>query len=333
MRIVISLQRFLIALAWAASGIGAAQAGDGLTWVPGESQLACLSRTDDSKRPAYPEREQQLKDVGTVRVSLSFVRPDAPPKIETTYSAGGSAFVDAVTAYVKAYRLPCLAPGAAPVIATQEFRFRPEDDRKVVFAGLRDHAKAPEALRCVTGLDKRPEYPVSTLGETPQGTVLVALKFVDATSPPEPKVLYDGGSPRLASAVLATVGRYRMPCLTASDGPLTAMQTFAFVMEDSKRYALKDVGLQQFLAAVDGLEAARIRFDFATMGCPFELRIGLYQPHAANVVGELEQADPNRREFIEWLRGVSLKLPRDAARQVVGQSITVAVPCGVLERP
>ena len=323
------LSGFLLAVL--AAGAAQAQSGGGLILLPGDSQLSCLNRTDDSKRPTYPEREAQLKEGGTVRVSLTFTRADAPPTVETTFSEGGETFINAVMAFAKGYRLPCVAPGAPPVAATQEFQFVPDDGRKVIFSGLRDHPKATQAINCVTGTQRKPDYPKSVSEQPLEGTVLVAMKFVDGTTPPQTKVFYDGGSSRLATAVLAAVEQYRMPCLAVGDVPLTAMQAFAFVMDGSKRYTLKDVQLKQFLAAVDGLDKTPVRFDFATMSCPFDVQVRLFQPHAANEVGEVERADPNRREFIEWLRGVSLKLPPEAARRVIGQTIRVSVPCGVVD--
>ena len=306
-----------------------AQADGGLTLLPADSALGCLD-TGGSTRPAYPEAEAVLKNGAVVRVSLTFVAPDKPPKVETTFNSGGDVFVDVVRSFVKGYRLPCMAAGAASVTGVQEFQFVPDDGRKVIYGAPRDqHPKEAAALRCVTGM-RPPEYP-GGFGQPPEGTVVVKMKFVDGTSPPQPTVLFDGGSGRLAAAVLRAVEQYRMPCLDASDPPLTAMQAFAFVMSDSKRYTLKDVQLRQFVAAVDKPEQHPVRFDFSTMGCPFDVRLRLFQPHTANDVGEVERSDPNRREFIEWLRAVSLKLPRDAARQVIGQSIMISVPCGILD--
>lgn len=308
-----------------------AQSDGELTLLPADSALGCLD-TGAGTRPTYPEREAALKTGAVVRVRLTFVAPDKPPKVETTFNSGGDdVFVDVVRSFVKGYRLPCMAPGAGPVTGVQEFQFVPDDGRKVIYAAPRDdpHPKAAVALRCVTGA-RPPEYPRS-FGQPPEGTVVVKMKFVDGASPPQPTVLFDGGSGRLAAAVLRAVEQYRMPCLNASDPSLTAMQAFTFVMSDSMRYTLKDVPLRQFVAAVDKLEQHPVRFDFSTMGCPFDVRLRLFQPHTANQVGEVERSDPNRREFIEWLRIVSLKLPRDAARQVIGQSITISVPCGTID--
>jgi hypothetical protein len=329
--------RFLLSIgALVSLGIGDAnaQADPGLSWVPADSPLACLERVDGNKKPTYPADAAALRRGATVRVNLSFVKADAPPKVEVSFNSSGEDFVDAVTAFAKGYRLPCMTADAKPVAGVQEFQFVPDDGRKVVTGAVRDHPKMAEGLRCVTGAEHVPMYP-STLGlASPrplEGTVVVMLKFVDGTSPPQPKVLFDGGSHRLAATVLASVERYRMPCLVAGDPPLTVMRSFMFSLSGSTRYALKDVQLRQFVGAIDKLEQHSVRFDFSTMSCPFDVRLQLLQPHAPNYVGELDRADPNRREFVEWLRTVSLKLPRDAARQVIGQQITVSVPCGVLD--
>ncbi|MBC8055896.1 MAG: hypothetical protein H7Y61_04905 [Rhizobiales bacterium] len=320
---------FVSLLAVGGAGTVSAQSGDGLTLLPADSALACLD-TGGSKKPVYPEREVALRTEATVRVSLTFVAPDRPPKLQTTYNSGSDAFIEAVESFVNSYRLPCMAPGAPPIVGVQEFQFVPHDGRKVIHGALRDgRPYDPQAFRCVKGM-RPPQYPAS-LNRPPEGTVVVKMRFVDGTSAPQPEVLFNGGSDRLAAAVLAAVEQYRMPCLGASDAPVTALQTFRFVMSDSKRWALKDVELRQFVAAIDKLQQNQVRFDFSTMGCPFDVRLRLFQPHAPNEVGELERSDPNRREFIEWLRKVSLKLPGDAARQVIGQSITISVPCGVLD--
>lgn len=329
MRVVLQLLTGLLFVAFGA-GNAQAQADDGLVLLPADSPFSCLDRAGGSKLPAYPEREALLKAGAVVRVSLTFTGPDSPPKVETTFNSGGEAFADAVSTFAKSYRLPCMVVGTGPLAGVQEFQFVPDDGRKVVYGALRDHPKATQAVRCVTGM-RPPEYPARMFGPSLEGTVVVKLKFVDGNSPPQPTVLFDGGSGRLAAAVLAAVERYRMPCLTAGDGPLTAMQSFQFLMSDSTQYALKDLALRQFVAIVDKLDQQKVRFDFSTMGCPFDVRLRLFQPHAPNSVGELERADANRREFLEWLRAVSLKLPRDAARHVIGQTVTVSVPCGVLD--
>lgn len=308
-----------------------AQSDAGLIAMPAESQVACLNRADGSRLPEYPQREFALKEGGVVRLRLTFVNPDAAPQVAVTFDSGGAAFVDAASTFAKTYRLPCLGLGAAPVVAMQEFQFVPDDGRKVISGVLRDIPEAASAIRCVTGNGRKPAYPSSGFLPPPEGTVVVQMRFTDGISPPQLKVLYDGGSSRLEAAVLAVVEQYRAPCLTTGGAPFTAMQSFKFVMSDSTQYALRDLPLDRFVASLDGLDKHPVRFDFHTMGCPFDVRLRLFQPHAPNQVGELERADPNRLEFLAWLKGVSMKLPAAAARQVIGQTMTIFVPCVVLD--
>jgi hypothetical protein len=312
---------------------GTAQAhseGD-LVVVPGESAVACLSRNGDTALPTYPEREAVLQHGGTVRIRLTFVGPDSAPKVELTYRSGVAAFDDSAVAFANSYRLPCMAAKAAPVIAAQEFQFVPGDGRKVISSDLRDDPKLEEKVRCITGRNKVPDYPRSAFTPPPEGTVLARMKFVDAVSEPEITVLFNGGDPRLAAAVLPVLQQYRAPCLTAGSTPFIAQQLFTFRRSTTTQYGLKDVTFKQFVGGVTRLDKHSARFDFSTMGCPFDVRLRLLQPHAPNQVDEFEQADPNRREFLEWLKQLSLNLPSDAARQVVGQSLTVSVPCGVFD--
>ena len=89
--------------------------------------------------------------------------------------------------------------------------------------------------------------------------------------------------------------------------------------------------LATFVRALDKLEAEHVKFDFANTACPFDVRFVLRQPVLSNEVGEIERSDPNRREFIEWLKTVSLKIPERDRAQVLGDSMTLSVPCGVLD--
>lgn len=319
------------ALALAASFAAQAQSGADLSPMPEASATECLTLVPSAPRsPAYPESELTLKEEALVRVRLVFDRSDAEPTAAVFYNKASPLFSDAVLAHVRNYRLPCMSAGATPVVATQEFRFT-LDGRKVFYGGLRDTPAANRSASCLVGDDAQPEYPRNLRGERPQGNVIVALSFFDPSEAPKVEVLTDAGSAVLRRAVLAAVERYRLPCLPASARPYKAMRTFTFRLEGARQYTLKDLTLQQFVDGMDKLEQQRVRFDFSTMNCPFEVRLRLYQPFAKNSVGEVERSDPNRREFIEWLKGLALKLPDEAARQIVGQSATISVPCGVLD--
>jgi hypothetical protein len=314
-----------------ACGLACAQFNGGLSVVPGNSPLGCLTHKEGVQLPAYPEREALLKEGATVRIRLAFEQPDAAPRVDVFFNSGSDVFADLVKAHAKRYRLPCLIANGEPLLATQEFQFVPGDGRKVISGSIRDEARASEFIRCVSGAESRPNYPRPTYGRPPEGTVIVQLTFVGATSVPKVDVLFDGGSKSLTSAVLAHVAGYRMPCLTAAEAPLKTRQKFSFRLEGASAYVLKDLSLKAFVGGLAELEKQSIRFDFSTMGCPFDVRFELLQPYAPNGVGELERADPNRREFLEWLKTVSLRLPRDAVPKVIGQTTTIAVPCGVLD--
>jgi hypothetical protein len=306
-----------------------AQTG-GLVALPEASPTACLTSAAAADSPVYPKDELALKSEAIVRVRLVFSAPDAAPKATVFHNLAAQAFSAAVLDHTKSYRLPCMAAGAEPVVATQEFRFT-LDGRRVVYGGLRDDLSKRRVVDCLVGGEGRPQIPRDQQATLPQGNVIVKMKFTSASEGPKATVLTDAGSRVLRRIVLDHVERYRLPCFEANAKPFEAMQTFSFRFEGERQYTLNDLTLQQLVDALDQPEQQRVRFDFATMGCPFDVRVNLYQPFAKNSVGELERSNPNRREFIEWLSGVALKLPTAAARQIIGQTMTVSVPCGTLD--
>jgi hypothetical protein len=311
-------------------GCAARAQGGALVALPEASAAECLTSTAPAASPVYPERELALKIEAVVRVRLVFSAPDAAPKAAVFYNLGSDAFSTAVLDHTRSYRLPCMAAGTEPVVATQEFRFT-LDGRKVITGGLRDDLATKRTVNCLSGDQRRLEFPRDLKGPLPQGNVIVKLKFTGPSDAPKVTVLTDAGSRVLRRIVLDHVERYRLPCLPAAGKPVEAMQTFSFRVEGERQYTLNDLTLQQLVDTLDKPELQRVRFDFSTMGCPFDVRLSLYQPFAKNAVAEFERSDPNRREFIEWLTGVALKLPDPAARQIIGQNMTVSVPCGLLD--
>jgi len=325
------IKRGLSALALMAGCAAQAQNGASLVALPEASSTECLSLVAGAPPLVYPEGELALKYEAVVRVRLVFADADSAPKANVFHNLGPEAMSNAVLEYVRNYRLLCMAAGAEPVVATQEFHFTLEG-RKIVYGGLRDDPARKTVITCLAGDERRPEYPRDLKGRRlPQGNVIVRLRFSTPSDPPTATILTDAGSPVLRRMVLDHVERYRMPCLSSSGKPIEAMRTFFFRQEGAKQYTLNDLTLQQFVDGLDKLEQQRVRFDFSSMNCPFDVRLNLYQPFAKNSVGEIDHADPNRREFIEWLRGVALKLPEAAAPQIIGQSMIVSVPCGMLD--
>ena len=276
--------------------------------------------------------EAELKNGGVVRLRLTFSVPDSQPRAEVFYETAGRAFRTAVIDYVAAYRLPCIAPGDAPVVATQEFEFDPGDGRKVVWAEVRDEAPARgTSMDCLIAAKEPPEYPSSPFGSSDPGVVLARFSFTDPLSPPKTEILFDGGTSRFSRVVGRYAESYRLPCMKAGGPAIVARQVFHFRVDGQGRSMLKDSSMASFAAALDKLESQHVRFDFTTMGCPFEVRFVLYRPYVDNEVGEIERHDPNRREFLEWLKRVELNLPAKNRRQVIGDSMTIAVPCTVLD--
>lgn len=327
----------LIAFALAAfTAFGLVQAqsvGSALQVEPRPSALDCLHPRQDQQLPLpYPPGAVERKAGAVVRVRLVFSDAASAPTAEFFYNSGSGAFEDAVRRHVAAYRLPCMAKGAPAIVASQEFQFVPGDGRQVIWNEPRNGVEDAAVAACLRGgsPDRPLHYPQAAAQNGDQGTVVVRLTFAEADKAPTVETVFDGGSPILERTVRRYVDGYRLPCLTADTAPLTALQQFAFSFKGEQVF-LKDVTLRQFVAAVDDLDKHRVRFDFSTMACPFDVKLRLFQPYMRNDVGEVGSSDPNRREFVEWLRDVALKLPKKARQQAIGDSLTIAVPCGVLD--
>ena len=315
-----------VALALWSMTPGAVAQGAGPTLESDSAAQRCLVAPEGKLE--YPDGLASAKLGGILRVRLTFRKPDAAPEAEVFFSTVEDPFRTQVLERVFRYRVPCLAPGETLVVA-QEFEYLPGDGRKVHWSDTREEPQG-NAWRCLLGSDRPPRYPRLSVDKGEQGVVLARLVFSSPDAPPKVEILFDGGRPRLADTVLDFVSEYRLPCLATADAPLRASQVFSFRVKGETQRVFRDSKLADFLGVVDGIESANVRFDFATMGCPFELRFTLLQPYLPNRVGELERRDPNRREFIEWLRKVRFKLPDRMLAQVLGDSMTIAIPCVVL---
>lgn len=309
---------------WATSGFTVQSENDPLT---------CLTRPADA--PAYPPSMLERKGEAYVRVRMTFEAPDRAPKVDLFYNSGQDDFEAPVRAHVRAYRLPCMTVGAGPVVATQEFRFTPGDGRKVFWSPERREDDDRQAMtKCISFGKGKPSYPLSAryAARPPVGTVLAKMRFTAVNEPPEVAILFNGGTPMLAGMVSGHIGeQYRMTCEPPSGFPVVASQSFSFTFEGEREFRFKDVDLKTFVGGLRDVERQPVVFDFKTMGCPFELQLRVYQPYQANSVGEVGSSDPNRREFIEWVKNATFKLPPASANQLVGGSMKVSVPCGQLD--
>ena len=281
--------------------------------------------------PIYPQASFERRDSGRVAVELDFHKPDTQPRIKVLASEGGDAFETAVREFVRAYRVPCLEPGQT-VQLRQEFVFKPTDGRRVSHSEPLD-ADEQRRLRlysCVAHLrpNERIEYPSRAREREEHGTVVLKLEFTDPSAAPQISVIDNAKSVSLSYAAREHAQGMRMPCHTGAS--VDFIQLYDFRFEGGARVLLTDVSFAGFLRSVKGIQQANVYFDFHAMGCPFEIRLKLYRPHGANVVGELGAPNPERRFFIDWLRRQELNLDRQTLNAVLGQQLTLTVPCTVL---
>jgi hypothetical protein len=327
---------FWLIAAWLGASASVALAQGGATEVvPAPGPLTtCL--TSASKQPVYPEAA-----AGTVvRVLMQFDSATEPPRVDVKFNNGGAASEKAVLDHVGTYRLPCLKPGSS-AMANQEFQFvSAAPASKVLEAPLRDDTPdtrvSKECLRGIRDAPK-PDFPErrligSTQDLVQSGIVLTRMTFSRPDGPPAVEILYDGGDRRLAAAVESAIEAYRLPCAKVGDKPIVATQNFQFVYDGEDLARLKPkLSLVQLLTLVKDMNTQKVRFDLTTMGCPFEVDVTAYRPYTTNRVAEVGPRDPNRREFIEWLRAVTFEFPPAVKPTAIGSSSRVTVPCALLD--
>ena len=303
---------------------------------PPPGPASCLISSQPSpSTPIYPDGEWRSQEA-VVRVKRVFTAADAAPTAEVRFNNGGVAFADAVRSHVANYRLPCLVSGRV-FEAVQEMQFVPKPPSpRVVVSRLRETLPAGRwPAGCFDSI-KNSNRPSSAVLRRPTvrlpATVLVRLTFSRPDLPPKVETLYDGGQRVLSETVFDNVQAYRMPCLGPADEPVVMQQLFRFAPDVGNATGLNpDVSLMQLLRIVKNVEAQKVRFDFATMGCPFKVVMAPYRPFAANRVREIGRANPDRREFIEWLRTVSIDLPPDELVTAIENQTTVSIPCALLD--
>ena len=116
------------------------------------------------------------------------------------------------------------------------------------------------------------------------------------------------------------------------DPKFHVVRQFDFRWDGTGVIGLKpQLALVELLGVVKGLKQQTARFDLATMTCPFDVKFAPRQPHAENYVSQIGAQDPNRREFIEWLRAITLDLPAPMMRTAFGETSIISVPCALLD--
>lgn len=279
-------------------------------------------------RPEYPESALKRKDGATVSVELQFDSPHYIPSVRWLDDNYGSSFKEAVSAHVARYRVPCIPEQGGKALLRQTFVFDPSDGRKVMASVPQDpvDAQRNEVLGCLGHTKGKllPDYGMSALRDGEQGKYWVSLDFQAPDQAPQVRWLAESPSWRLKEAVAEHVKELRLPCMTAS--PVRVEQLFNFRIEEGARTRIKDMDLQKFLGAAQNLPLPAL-FDTRNMACPFDLRVRYYQPHGLNQVGELEQSNPVRQPFLDWLAQVKLKVDAATSLLLLGEQFTLSVPC------
>lgn len=321
--------RRLACLLFAVAALSAPPLGAAEMLPERSAESRCLTPPQDRPQALiYPAGSLARGAGGTVRIEMSFGAPDAEPGVTVLRGEDLDAdLVAAVRSHVTRYRVPCLRADAAPVRFRQDFVFRPNEGRKVVWSHPSDEG-ASQAAACITHLrpGSAPSWPVRVADSL--GKVVLRMRFEAPDQPP--KVDVETGDPAhpFAREAVDWAAGLRMPCLTQ---PLVARQLYTFRMEGTPERLLPDVPLATFLRGARDVARLPVYFDFRTMGCPFEVRLRYWRPHEANKVGEVGMSLAARRPFLDWLSGLTLELKPAHQALAVGEEFTLTVPCGTLD--
>ena len=305
------------------------------------SVMSCLQRR--AEPISYPDRDEQLKVGGRVRVSLRFTAPDQQPRMEVLFQAASDTMLSEIRAYVASYRLPCMKPEAGAVLSVQEFEFTPRatepikwtSARRVADAGANAAGSSSSALACLRTPTGSPPIAESGLQrdirrQRNMTNVVVEALFDSPDEAPKLKVLYSTASKPQERNVLAHVEQYRVPCLEKGARPVGLRQQFSFRTGGNPRVLKDAMPLAAFLSSIKDIQSAQIRFDLNSMACPFQVAWTLGRPAVPNRVGEVGAPNLNRTEFLAWLGELQMNVDAEQFEDLLGQTMIINVPCGTL---
>jgi len=328
------MARALILSALAVWCVGTAQAQDyAPTLKPSPAALCMTLAAGERGQPEYPQVLLDRKDGGTVKVELVFAAPDRAPVVRVLDENVNPLLTQSALDHVRHLRVPCMGAGDEPARLVQTYVFSPNDGRTVMATTPRDvnHAQRELRKRCLQRIlpGVRPEYPDSARRLEEQGKYMVSLRFVSATAQPEVTFLDADRNNHLRWSVETFAKGYRMPCMGAE--PVEMTMLFDFQMDGGARTRLRDTTLRDFLAGVARATVQTpVFFDLDTMRCPFDVRLTYGRPHGANAVDQLENGDAARQPLLDWLSQMTLKLPPATNRKVLGETMTITIPCGTV---
>lgn len=323
----------------------AATAGSGQTaTTPSASTGVWCPLPKDPGRPGLHLPDEEVKAMpshGVVaRVQMTFDAADAAPNVSLLYNSGSAAFGRAIVDSVKGYRLSCFEGAEAPWSGTQEFQFVPGNLPRLLEGRVRGlRAKDGVVADCVVGREGEPSLQNASRGaivdglgvrsEHPRsGFVIVKLRFEQADRGPEVTVLLSNAGADFERAVRDHVKAFRWAC--AGGAPLEVTQTFQLRMEPEASTSIQ-LTLPQLLAAVEGIEFHRVRFDFNSMQCPFDAAFEYFRPYTSNTVMVDSATAAQRAIFYDWLGTLVLKPSLNVRDRLIGTTFKVSVPCVVLD--
>ena len=312
---------------------GSCLAEEGPQVTGDKSYVSCLTPAPaDRGSPEYPEHQLFSKNGGVVQVALTFTGKDSPPRVKILNrnqwnEEAFDAFSRSVERFASKYRLPCLTEGTAEL--RQDFRFSP-DARKAFALDTSDAPSEMVKSECKFEYSgSKPSYPWGS--QRPYGNVYVTMKFMQRDEAPIVTVVYGGGHYLLAETTKSWMEQYRLRCAKPIENPVESTHLHRFTPEGGAKVSLKDMAFVPFLQSIDRKSLGKPKFDFQSMACPFDVKVTLLQPHAPNVVRELERTEPNRKDFLKWLTALVFRYPDGYERFLVGETMTVAVPCMALD--
>jgi hypothetical protein len=288
----------------------------------------CLSPSAAERtKPDYPPELLRLKRGASFEVEFVFAGPESAPDVRFLGDPDAE-YRDAVKAYAKQLRVPCMDKAGPPVTLKQGFDFVPNDGRKVAWTTPAEplDSQRREQLLCVASdAAAKPVYPEDMLRAGRQGTVVARIRFVAADRAPDVEILDNGGGRHFGDNVSRFVATMRMPCL--HDAPVEMMMHYRFVIDGANRAVLNDLELKSFLATVRPVSPGTAFFDTHAMKCPFDVRLTWQQPYEPNLIAELEEDVPARHAFLDWMAQREFDLAPRAANMLLGQQMIIHVPC------
>jgi hypothetical protein len=291
---------------------------------------ACITQAAGAPdRPDYPAELYETKSSGTVRVALEFTSVELAPAVKVVQLEGDERFQSVVREHVGRYRVAAECAARLPLRAVQVFSFVPNDGRKVSWSRARGGDVQSDFVRgCVRHVrpGTKPDLGRARFRE---GRVLARIRFEASGQPPIVSIPDSGAATDLVAAVRTYAEGYRFDCDLKE--PVFAQQLFSFVYEDSSRKILRDTDLKTWLAAVRDPAGRPVYFDLDRMACPFEVRLTYWQPAMQHDVGEIGASVAVRRPFLDWLASLSLDVPKGTANAILGEELTIRVPCGKID--